>query len=425
MIIPGILILSKKTYGKKKDKFLYRCRLNDNRTVLVPYSKDYKKFSKKFNNLYILVKVDDHTEENDMCTIHDIIGNVDDLNNFGQYLMHCNNCIHSISKFKRIVSKLAVDTPDTTDPQQVYTIDPKGCKDFDDAVSIKDDIITVYITNVAAYLDKMDLWDNLSDRISTVYFPDYNYPMLPKKLSEDMFSLKAGNRSLVLAFELRETGINFYTTCISVTENLEYDNAGDIGEKLVKITKTTDTHEAIAHLMIKVNNYCAKQNGLIYRNCTGTPFDATVPFEDWPTAEYSLVNSGHQLLGLDNYAHITSPIRRMVDIINSIKIQKLSIRADDFYNKWITRVDYINDQSKKIKKIQNKTLLLKMCTENNDTIYEGQIVQNSNTVYIKELSMFTKIEEDLDLGTVHSFKIYTFLDESSFNRKVRIKRLIT
>ena len=51
-------------------------------------------------------------------------------------------------------------------------------------------------------------------------------------------------------------------------------------------------------------------------------------------------NNGHELInaGLDNYVHITSPIRRLVDLLNMLKIQeklnlsRLSNKSLDFYN---------------------------------------------------------------------------------------------
>jgi len=62
----------------------------------------------------------------------------------------------------------------------IFTIDSPKSINYDDAISIHNNIISIYISNVPIILDHYDLWDSFSNRISTIYLPDKNvlcYPM--------------------------------------------------------------------------------------------------------------------------------------------------------------------------------------------------------------------------------------------------------
>ena len=98
----------------------------------------------------------------------------------------------------------------------------------------------------------------------------------------------------------------------------------------------------------------------------------------------------HEILDLDAYVHITSPIRRIADILNMIKMQQLlrthqligidqlTEEADTFYNKWINDIDYINSTTRAIRRVQNECSLLDLCTNNPDVMtkeYNGYITE--------------------------------------------------
>ena len=79
-----------------------------------------------------------------------------------------------------------------------------------------------------------------------------------------------------------------------------------------------------------------------------------------------------------------------------IKLMNL-VSADEFYNKWINRIDYINETNRNIKKIQSQCELLHLFTTNPsilDKIYEAYYVDEA-TMYIPELKVFNKINHDL------------------------------
>ncbi len=113
------------------------------------------------------------------------------------------------------------------------TIDGERAKDFDDAVSIvkKEFGYTLYvhIADVSHYVP----WDSRIDlearrRATSVYFPDRVIPMLPKRLSEDLCSLKPRQKRLAFTVEMdfdtegNRLDARFYPSVIESNERMTY-----------------------------------------------------------------------------------------------------------------------------------------------------------------------------------------------------------
>jgi exoribonuclease R len=334
--------------------------------------------------------------------------------------------------FLDIIQKYNIENRQT---YKVFSIDPEGCTDIDDAFSVikKDDnyLISIYISNVPIILDYLNLWDSLSDRISTIYLPDRKIPMLPNILSENFCSLKEKETRIAFCIDiLVDTDCNILTTStknvsVKLKHNFEYEspellsyNNYNVLYNLIKKKYTiNDSHELVAQLMILMNNKCAEYlqtNKIgIFRSTISTKnkipeFLISNNFIGRYTTDYT--DTEHKCLNLDTYTHITSPIRRIVDILNMIKIMNLT-SADEFYNKWIDRIDYINETNRNIKKIQSQCELLHLFTTNPsilDKIYEAYYVDEA-TMYIPELKVFNKINnKDLELYNKYNIKLYLF-----------------
>ena len=150
----------------------------------------------------------------------------------------------------------------------------------------------------------------------------------------------------------------------------------------------------------------------------------------------------HDMLELDAYVHITSPIRRLVDLLNIIQLQKsleittMSEDAETFYNKWTsdTMLEYINVTMKNIRKVQNDCNLLKVCYEDKslpDKEFDGylfdKIKRNDGlyqyTVFIDKLKMVNRMVSRKDVGdkSIQKFKIHIFIDEERLKQKLRLE----
>jgi exoribonuclease R len=147
----------------------------------------------------------------------------------------------------------------------------------------------------------------------------------------------------------------------------------------------------------------------------------------------------HVLLDMDAYIHITSPIRRLVDMLNMIKLQQvlsigsLSEEASKCYTNWVKKMDYINITMRSIKKVQNDCLLLDTSAKNLsilDCIYDGycfdKIDRNDGLfqyiVYLPELKMTSKItvRENMNNYQMRQYKLFLFNNEDKFKKKIRL-----
>ena len=100
------------------------------------------------------------------------------------------------------------DLVDHRSDRNIFSIDPLKSKDFDDAFSIETlenntTRISIYISNVAIWLDALELWSSFSNRISTIYLPDRKRPMLPTILCDAICSLVEGNLRIAFTLEMR------------------------------------------------------------------------------------------------------------------------------------------------------------------------------------------------------------------------------
>ena len=148
------------------------------------------------------------------------------------------------------------------------------------------------------------------------------------------------------------------------------------------------------------------------------------------------------MLALDAYVHITSPIRRMPDMLNIMILQEkeglynMSIEAKKFYNYWTSdsSLEYINVTMRSIRKVQNDCSLLKICTDDISilqTVYDGfifdKILRNDSLfqymVYLPELKMANRFTSRYDKKNLSNqkFKLYFFIDEHSLRKKIRVE----
>jgi exoribonuclease R len=334
--------------------------------------------------------------------------------------------------------------------------------------------ITVYIANVFLWLETLGLWNSFSKRVATIYLPDRRRPMLPTILSDNLCSLQQDQPRFALSMTyhvdgdgniLKEFPIEYKNVLIMVSKNYTYEEPDMIEtdicyKKLLDISKLMDksiktSHDVVAHWMVQMNTYSgifmANHEIGIFRSAflinphvrsdslsTDISEDSLRVINMWNNTigQYILFDKNssieHELMNIkftrkDNafhsdfdvpkktYIHITSPIRRLVDLLNQIiliqklkLVNKISPSAIDFLERWIMEIDYINTSMRSIRKVQTDCEVLNRCYTKPDIMenfHEGivfdKILKNDGTfhymVYLEQLKLLSRIATSIEV----------------------------
>ena len=486
---------------------------------LVPYEIKNMGFLKVFKNLYVTFTFDEWEDKHPRGRLDNVIGPVDILEHFYEYQLFCKKLNLSNQKFQKDTSKALEIKSGTSDgvfeiikakypsiqdrtdhkTWHIITIDPPTSVDFDDGFSLVEHAdgtqqLSIYISNVTIWLDVLHLWGSFSKRISTIYLPDKKRPMLPVILSDCLCSLQEKVTRIAFVMDIfinkdEIVDIKYANCFVKVAKNYAYEEAKLLSntnyQKLLDLTRTiatknkyiehiADSHDMVCYLMIFMNYHCAKEllqhKAGVFRSTImkrefvvpdTIPNDVSKILKIMNSASGQYVDGAqieatrHEILELDAYVHITSPIRRIVDVLNMIKIQQLlrthqptgidhqpiaidelTEEADKFYNKWIQDIDYINATTRAIRRVQSECTLLDLCTNNPDLMakeYNGYITEKSihddglfrYSVFLPELKLSAMITmtENFEVFDYKKCKLFLFNNEEKFKRKIRLHML--
>jgi ribonuclease R len=109
-----------------------------------------------------------------------------------------------------------------------FTIDPETAKDFDDALTLKEDRVYVHIADVAFFVPAGTPLDRgAAERSFSTYVPGLVAPMLPPELADDACSLRPHADRLCVTVELPLDGgePSFYRSVIRSDAQLTYEQA--------------------------------------------------------------------------------------------------------------------------------------------------------------------------------------------------------
>ena len=503
--MPGVIIIEgNETYGKVKDRFIYKCIPDDKRLpiFMVPYlNKELNNFSKKISNKYISFKYDNWETKRPFCSIQNIIGDVNDLPSFYEYQLYCKSLNDSIQEFtKNAINELKKKTESayiqgildknniiedrTNSNIKIFSIDSETTTDYDDALSIecferdekKEYKISIYIADVPVWMDELNLWSSFTRRVSTIYLPDRKRPMLPTVLSDSLCSLREGEKrfSFIIEFRVIENeiiNIEFHRGLIKVYKNYSYESEMLLNDENYKMmyevthklsrkykygSKIKNSYDVVSYLMILMNYHSSldlmKYENGIYRHVIlnkeykvpeNLPDELSTFLKIWngSAGQYTVFKDmkQHDFLDLDSYIHITSPIRRLVDLLNIIQMfsnrgmMKMEGGCLEFFNHWNNNLDYINVTMRAIRKIQNACNLLDLCSKNeyNELQYDGYLFDKmcrddglfSYMAFIPEIKIASRIvlRFNYEEYSILKFKIYLFKDEINFKKKIRLQ----
>ena len=292
---------------------------------------------------------------------------------------------------------------------------------------------------------------------------------------------------------------------IRVSKNYRYESIELLRDtdyiELLRISRLSDTairdsHDVVAFWMIQTNIICGSH---LYKNRCGIfraeqitktePSKTLVPllFDDEATTRFlrnwkhtsctyipyedTMVASEYYHSGLDTitckdksstviprtltllrnsrvlthtYAHITSPIRRLVDILNqtwfvSSMIMNGGISRDaiSFCEQWVSQIKQLNVDMKSIRKLQSDCELLYLCERDPNTmntVYSGILLEKriredatfSYTVYLTELKIVSRVSTITDYSeyTKCDFRLVWFSNEDNIRDKIRLQIVV-
>ncbi|ATZ80868.1 putative rrp44-like exonuclease [Bodo saltans virus] len=362
-----------------------------------------KKINQK-NDMYAILKIEHElcTPTVVVCSVLEYISEIDKTPITSNILKVMSTC-HWTNTKKMNTSFEKISSIDLTTNREiltniaVYTIDPQGCLDIDDALHHKSlydsngklvgHEIGIHIADVSSYIEENSIYDlELQKRVETLYMDDGIVHMIPETLSIEYLSLFANKQRrtfsviLTLNDEYKITNVSFKKMLITVNENLTYEDAENkkhttlseiynIGEILKNNIKDSfkdneiyDMHQMVAVYMIYANklvadkivsydatNVLLRQHGDCNIHDENEYFDSVKnnsenEYFDSVKAKYQLstLNSYHSGLHLQYYTHFTSPIRRYADIIVHRQLWKVLCNTKLINNDMDNIVTYIN-----------------------------------------------------------------------------------
>jgi len=383
-LLPGILeITGIKKYGfTKRGTPIYLWRPFDKRVPCFYVSSNIRKdVSHRYSNVYCIIRYDSWDRDKPTGTQIRILGSVHDDRATSLYLQYCYGLYNKRYRFPKDLTIPKIDDflgDIPYDDSYIFSIDPKGTLDIDDAFSIKcfDNIyeIGIYIADPTTIIDILQnkygcdsLLKDIYKRGFTVYNLYENSPMMPTELSNGLVSLLPGHKRLSLSVHLRFKKNGIMLPEIGIKHNViknnraySYAEVDDIvktdktkrdvyklyelsqliAEKNTPVLYNTewDSHKMVETMMVLANMrvaqllYNISTDKLITRSHKGfnnrissisDTISQKIRILNTQAAKYTTSHSKHVGLGVNLYTHYTSPIRRIVDLYTHYLIKEV------------------------------------------------------------------------------------------------------
>jgi ribonuclease R len=458
--IVGILdVESKVKYGMFKDKPLHLFKPTNKKydNFHVPYRNEKKDTINQ--NIYCIIEFKqwEPTNKYPLGTLIETIGPIgnndaefDHLRNY--YSLRKNTWKVDKKRADEDVLKIERLQLEKYD-YSVFSIDPLGSKDIDDAFhfTVKDNYyeVGIHIANPLVFF-KNDLIHILEERISTVYSPYRKFNMLPNIYADSLCSLLENTRRYALSVVFKITmgkGEKYYIidseikeTVVFIEKNYDYDSFDKVFQKkdglleFMNFSKEffaedeLDSHKLVEEWMIATNKYVAnyliergEMNTLVrvHRGKVKKDINNFGEGEEQKelhhylktigesSAYYELYNGGieteekgsqtHDKMDNSYYTHFTSPIRRGVDIfIHSLLIEKESNSNNEYRSKLCEIIEKVNHFVRCARKFDRMCKRLDFLNKIKDETcityaYIIKISTNKLTLYLPEYKLEEKM----------------------------------
>jgi len=422
-MIPGIIEFSSKIkYGFTSKKLpLYLFRPIDNSTLYIVGSS-----GKYTRNQLGLATPQDLSQSNDKLNRANLVKIIGECGDIKSETVALQYRYLNTTPWKNTI----INTPIITSRRvngYSFNIDPPGCEDIDDVITIGDDgYIYIVIANVYSWIQvNPHLYKILESKGATIYEPDSRIPLIPM---ESECSLIPGELrdGVALKFKFDDLGIyniEFENVEIVNNESFTYESIYqsphvDLLKKLSSYIagySVDDSHEWIEQLMKFYNcqaaSLLAAMNRGILRH-QPQPSEKykslDLKFLDMKTAKYvDDYTLEHWTIGT-KYCHATSPIRRVVDIVNQNALMNVIDFDFDIAN--------INTTFHNIKKYERETFFLNKLQNPGRTIHG--IVINDHRVYVPEWRRILTCNNEYAEGTRVRLKYSIDMNRATWKRRM-------
>lgn len=311
-----------------------------------------------------------------------------------------------------------------------FNVDPTGCIDIDDAITIGDDgFIYIVIADVGCWMKENP---QLFARATTGGQTFYNNGSVVLSLLpiQEECSLLPGKKRRAIALKYSENEVSFERVIIVNNESFTYENIylSKYGSLLKEFASKlagrdiTDSHEWIEQIMIFYNCEVAKrliQKGKGLLRVQNAPdidklnqyaaLGVDMKFLANKSAFYCDASEPSKHWGLNKeYCHATSPIRRFADIVNQLALM-------DEYP--IINIPALNAVSTNAKKYERDIFFLNTILKPNRTV--NGIVLSERRIWVSEWKRIITCENTYAIGT-HGILFYSV----NMNHPTWKKRLV-
>jgi exoribonuclease R len=344
-------------------------------------------------------------------------------------------------------------------------IDPKGCRDIDDVVSLWKEgerwKIAVSISDVASWVGANPHLTRAARMGQTLYQDGAAVvSMFSKELSEGLFSLLPEQErravSLIASWDGKELSeLTWKKSVVKTWASYTYENcygAREIDMGVLKAiageilgSETDDSHKWIEALMIWYNTEAAKlllkQGCGVLRTHAEPEMEKILLWEGlglparelaYPAAVYTAIEEGreeypHWGLSRSAYCHASSPIRRYADVLNqSVLLSAISGYGAHLTRSWVDSAAELQALEKRAKRYERDLTFIRAFFHNKDHKVNGVLIESSEKrakVYVGAWKKIITCEPIAGIrpGTEVVVSYYAFLGRRSWKKKMVFK----
>jgi exoribonuclease R len=339
-----------------------------------------------------------------------------------------------------------------------FNIDPPGCLDIDDVITIRelsDSLYQIWITiaDVSEVVRPGTKVYANAQKISSTSYQEGRAvrPMLHRDLSEKLLSLLPGELRYGVALRVefdRTTGqtssAEFQKVLVKNQRSFTYESVLTSGDKQIcevlrAFSGSEDPHKWIEFCMLLYNREAAKllaSSGCGLLRAHDAPFqerlealntiNPNLQYLAYQSAKYVSVAGGggsHWGLGENLYCHASSPIRRFADLVNQ---QIIKDSLDEKKCSLVGEADLaaqLNRRQKQIQAAERQYVLLKAIQTAEKAVVEGVFLWTRSgkaEFYVREWESTIRFSCESELIPGQSYSVQYYCDRRKATWKERM-----